>query len=73
MCMNRYDPTTNPTQRQALAGISREAYSYSQELTCKAVTFLLYRSAWCVHSERDLLMIVIKTNYSSAVFNATEQ
>ena len=73
MCMNRYNPTTNPTQRQALAGISQEAYSYSYELTHKAVTFLLYRSAWSVHSELDHLTIVIKTNHSSAVVNTTER
>lgn len=60
MCMNCYDPTTNPTQRQALAGIFREAYVYSHELTHKAVTFLLYRSASSEHSELDLLTIVIK-------------
>lgn len=73
MCMNRYDPTTNPTQRQALAGISQEAYSYSHEPTRKAVAFLLYRSAWSVHLELDLLMIVIKTNYSSAVVKDAER
>lgn len=73
MCMNRYDPATNPTQRQALAGISQEAYSYSHEPTRKAVAFLLYRSAWSVHLELDLLMIVIKTNYSSAVVKDAER
>lgn len=73
MCMNCYDPTTNPNQRQALTGISREAYSYSHELPCKAVTFPLYRAAWCVHSELDRLMIVIKPNYSSAVVNTAER
>lgn len=60
MCMNCYDPTTNPTQRQALAGISWEAHIYSHELTHKAVTFLLYRPAWSVRSELPLLTIVIK-------------
>jgi len=73
MCMSRYDPATNPTQRQALTGISWEAYSYSHELTRKAATLLLHRSAWSVHSELHLLTTVIKANYSSAVVNAAEQ
>lgn len=34
------DPTTNPTQQQALAGISWEAYSYFN-LIRKTVTLLL--------------------------------
>lgn len=71
MCMNAYDPIMNPTHRQALAGISREAYSYSHKLTRKAVTLLLYVSAQTVHSELDRL--TIKHSYSSAVVDATKR